>query len=36
MYDVVVCGGGPCGLTFSRYLAEKGFDVVVLEKKRTV
>jgi digeranylgeranylglycerophospholipid reductase len=36
MYDVVVCGGGPCGLTFSRYVAEKGFDVVVLEKKRTV
>ncbi|MBU7046285.1 MAG: NAD(P)-binding protein, partial [Theionarchaea archaeon] len=36
MYDVIVCGGGPAGLTFSRYVAEKGFTVLVLEKKRTI
>ena len=36
MYDVIVCGGGPAGLTFSRYVAEKGFTVLVLEKKKTI
>jgi flavin-dependent dehydrogenase len=33
MYDVVVVGAGPGGLSFSRYLAEKGFKILVLEKR---
>ncbi len=36
MYDVIVCGGGPSGLTFSRYCGEKGFRVLALEKKRVI
>ncbi len=29
--DVVIVGGGACGLTLARALGERGFDVVVLE-----
>ena len=32
--DVVVIGGGPSGATISALLAEKGWDVVVLEKAK--
>jgi geranylgeranyl reductase family protein len=35
-YDVAVIGAGPIGSTISRYLAEKGFNVVILEKKKTI
>lgn len=35
-FGVVVAGAGPAGLTFSRYLAEKGFKVAVLEKAITI
>lgn len=31
-FDCVVCGAGPAGATCGKYLAEKGLDVVVLEK----
>jgi len=31
--DVAVVGGGPVGLTAARYLAMKGFKVVIFEKK---
>ncbi|WP_286244011.1 FAD-dependent oxidoreductase [Methanobacterium ferruginis] len=33
-YDVAVVGAGPVGSTFARYMAEKGFNVAILEKKR--
>jgi len=36
MRDVIVIGGGPSGLNASRILAEKGLDVVVLERKREI
>lgn len=32
MYDAVVVGAGPAGLTFARFLAAKGYKVAVLEK----
>ncbi len=32
--DVLVIGGGPAGATISALLAERGFDVVVLEKDK--
>ena len=32
--DIVVAGGGPAGATISRLLADYGFDVVLLEKRR--
>lgn len=36
MHDVVVIGAGPAGSTTARLLAERGFDVVVLEEHREV
>ena len=33
-YDVVVIGGGPAGSTTARLLAERGYDVVMLETNR--
>jgi geranylgeranyl reductase family protein len=33
MYDVIVVGGGPSGLNASSRLAEKGLDVLILERK---
>jgi len=35
-YDVIVVGAGPSGLQTARRLAEKGLDVLVLEKKSRV
>ncbi len=35
-YDVAVVGAGPVGATFARYMAEKGFSVVMLEKKKEI
>ncbi len=35
-YDVAVIGAGPSGLHTARRLAERGFDVLVLEKKSRV
>lgn len=35
-YDVAVVGSGPVGSTLARYMAEEGFKVVILEKKRNV
>jgi digeranylgeranylglycerophospholipid reductase len=35
-YDVAVVGSGPVGSTFARYVAEDGYDVVILEKKRKI
>ncbi len=35
-YDVAVVGAGPVGSTFARHMAEKGFKVVMLEKKKEV
>ena len=32
-YDVIVIGGGPSGSTAATLLAQKGFDVLVLEKE---
>lgn len=32
--DVLVIGGGPAGSTISAFLAQKGWDVVVIEKAR--
>jgi geranylgeranyl reductase family protein len=31
-YDCLICGAGPSGSTAAKYLAEKGLDVLVLEK----
>lgn len=35
-YDVAVVGAGPVGSTFARHMAEKGFEVAILEKKREI
>lgn len=35
-YDVAVVGAGPVGSTFARYMAENGFKVVILEKKKEI
>jgi digeranylgeranylglycerophospholipid reductase len=35
-YDVVIVGAGPVGSTFARYIANEGFNVVMLERKREV
>ncbi|HMK54821.1 MAG TPA: NAD(P)/FAD-dependent oxidoreductase [Methanobacteriaceae archaeon] len=35
-YDVVVVGAGPVGSTYARHMAEKGFSVAILEKKKNV
>ena len=35
-YDVAVVGAGPVGSTISRYIADKGYEVVMLERKRKV
>jgi geranylgeranyl reductase family protein len=34
IYDAIVVGAGPAGATVSRKLAEKGMDVLILEKSR--
>ena len=33
-YDAIVVGGGPAGSTTGALLAEKGHDVLVLEKEK--
>jgi digeranylgeranylglycerophospholipid reductase len=35
MHDVVIAGGGPAGLYAARLLAQRGFDVAVLEEHRS-
>ncbi|MBN2409310.1 MAG: NAD(P)/FAD-dependent oxidoreductase [Candidatus Aminicenantes bacterium] len=35
-YDIIIAGAGPSGLHAARRLAEKGYDVLVLEKKAEV
>ncbi|MDI6645097.1 MAG: NAD(P)/FAD-dependent oxidoreductase [Methanobacteriaceae archaeon] len=35
-YDVIVVGGGPIGSTFARYMAEKNYKVVILDKKTKI
>jgi digeranylgeranylglycerophospholipid reductase len=35
-YDVAVVGAGPVGSTVARYIADEGYDVVMLERKRSV
>lgn len=35
-YDVAVVGAGPVGSTVARYVADEGYDVVMLERKRSI
>ncbi len=35
-YDVAVVGAGPVGSTFANYMANEGYRVVILEKKREI
>ena len=35
-YDVAVVGAGPAGSTFARHMAEEGFKVALLEKKKEI
>jgi digeranylgeranylglycerophospholipid reductase len=35
-YDVAVVGAGPVGSTFARYIADEGYDVLILERKREI
>ena len=35
-FDVAVVGAGPAGSTFARYMAENGYNIVILEKKREI
>ena len=34
IFDVIIVGGGPAGLGSALHLAEKGMDVLLLEKNR--
>jgi flavin-dependent dehydrogenase len=34
IYDVIVIGAGPAGCTASKYLAENGLNVLLVEKIR--
>jgi len=34
MYDAIVIGAGPAGSTVANFVAEKGFDVLIVEKSR--
>lgn len=35
-YDIMVVGAGPVGTTFARLMAEKGFNVGIIEKKTRI
>lgn len=34
LFDVIIIGGGPAGSTAATFLAQKGYDVLVLEKEK--
>lgn len=34
MYDVIIAGGGPTGATAGKFLAEKGFSVLIVERRK--